>query len=203
MMQKRMIAAMLLCCGYASLAQAAATPEKTEVIKYVPAVPSKTAEGSCWTSSIAAPGSPYAWRCMVENAIYDPCLTATDGKTIVCGALEEEFAMKLTEPLPKPDEVNLPPEPWQIELADGVICAPFTGTMPPIEETARYGCNDDDNSALLEDLQQNDGGLWQARRVIIEPKENPKEDELPFRIAQETLVPILKIWFAGDPKEAQ
>ena len=201
MMQKRMIAAVLLCCGYASIAQAAATPEKTEVIKYVPAIPTKTAEGSCWTSSIAASGSPYAWRCMTtENAIYDPCLTATDGQTIVCGVSDEEFALTLTEPLPEPDNTDVKPHPWRIELADGVICEPFTGTLPPIEETALYGCNDAENSALLEELQEN-GGLWQAKKVLIERDENAKDDELPFHITQETLVPILKLWFAGDPKE--
>ncbi|GAK51396.1 hypothetical protein U14_02640 [Candidatus Moduliflexus flocculans] len=198
-MPKRIIAIVIMLCCSPYAAQAAATPGTTEIIQYVPTVPEKTVEGNCWTSSIAAYYSPSAWRCMVENSIYDPCLTAADGQTIVCGVPDDEFAIKLTEPLPEPDKTDVKPHPWRIELADGVICEPFTGTLPPIEETALYGCSDADNSALLEDLQQNDGGLWQARKVLIERKENAKEDELPFHITQETLVPIFKVWFAGDP----
>ncbi len=202
MLKKTIAVLMMLSCS-PHVAQAVAPPEKTEIIQYVPAVPGKTVEGNCWTSSIAAYYSPSAYRCMVENSIYDPCLIANDGKTIVCGVSDEEFALTLTEPLPEPDNTDVKPHPWRIELADGVICEPFTGTLPPIEETALYGCNDAENSALLEELQEN-GGLWQAKKVIIEPKENPKEDEVPFRIAQETLVPILKLWFAGDPtKDAE
>lgn len=202
-MPQRIIAILIMLCSSPYVAQAAAQPENTEIIQYIPDVPEKTVEGNCWTSSIAAYYSPSAWRCMTtESMIYDPCLTAADGTTIVCGVPDEEFAIKLTEPLPEPDKSDVKPHPWRIELADGVICEPFTGTLPPIEETALYGCNDADNSVLLEDLQQNDGGLWQARKVLIEPKENPKEDELPFHITQETLVSILKVWFAGDPAEA-
>jgi len=198
-MQKRMIIVLIiLCCCYASTAQTMPLPENTEIIHYVPAVPEKTVEGNCWTSSIAAYYSPSAWRCMVDNSIYDPCLVASDGQTIVCGVPDEEFALKLTEALPEPEKTDAQPHPWRIELVDGAICEPFTGTLPPIEETALYGCNDAENSALLEDLEQNDG-LWQAKKVLIERKENAKEDELPFHIAQETLVPILRVWFAGDP----
>ncbi len=201
-MLKRMLAVLpMLLCILPLTARTMPLPEKIEIIHYVPAVPSNAVEGNCWTSSIAAYYSPSAWRCMVGDFIYDPCLTAKDGTTLVCGVPDEEFALKLTEPLPEPDKTDVKPHPWRIELADGVACEPFTGTLPPIKEVALYGCNDADNSALLEDLQQNDG-LWQARKVLIERNENAKEDEPPFHITQETLVPILKVWFAGDPAEA-
>lgn len=164
----------------------------TEVINYVPAVPATTVEGNCWTSSIAAPGSKYAWRCSVGNAIYDPCLTAVDGQTIVCGIPDREFGLKLTEPLPAPETANLPPRPWLIELENGVTCGPFTGTLPPIEENAPYGCSD--KAVIVGDLQQ--GPTWYATKAMLEPNDS---GPLPFRVGEKTLVPVLKVWLVGEP----
>ena len=169
---------------------------RTEVIVYVPPVPTKMVDGHCWTSSIAAPGSPYAWRCSVENTIYDPCLTAVDGQTIVCGVPDQEFGLNLTEPLPKPEVVEQTVvRPWLLELTDGVTCSPFTGTLPPIKEQATYGCSD--QAVILDDLQP--GLVWYAQKAILEPTD---KGPLPFQVGQEKLVPVAKVWLPGEPETA-
>jgi hypothetical protein len=79
---------------------------QTDVIDFLPAVPAQSRSGSCWTGSIAAPVAG-AYRCTVGNEISDPCLTADDGQTLVCGADpttdEAGFQLNLTEPLPEPE----------------------------------------------------------------------------------------------------
>lgn len=171
-------------------------PAQTAVIRYLPRPPAETVEGSCWTSSIAAPGSPYAWRCTVDNQIYDPCLTAADGQTIVCGVPDREFGLDLTEPLPQPETGDLPARPWRLELAGGVICGPFTGTLPPIEEQALYGCSDE--AIILGEIEM-DGPIWYAQTARIEPNE---AGPLPYRAAGQKRVPVLRAWLVGDPAQA-
>ncbi|MCB0212402.1 MAG: WG repeat-containing protein [Anaerolineae bacterium] len=78
----------------------------TSVIDFLPAVPPEVKSGSCFAnSSITLIDS--AWRCTVGNEIFDPCLVADDGETLVCGAnpilAEAGFQLELTEPLPEPD----------------------------------------------------------------------------------------------------
>ena len=195
----------MLGCLSASMVAAESTAQQTkaaevtatQVIRYVPAVPKDLKDGECWTSSIASPGTPYAWRCNIENGIYDPCLTAADGQTIVCGVPDQEVGVKLTQPLPKPEEgATRPARPWLIELPDGVTCALFTGTLPPIEEMAMYGCSDE--SVLVGELVE--GDVWKARKAFLEPTDSKEADALPYRIQKEELAPLLKVWFTGDPK---
>ena len=172
-----------------------APPAQTAVIRSGPQAPAETVEGRCWTSSIAAPGSPYAWRCMVGNQIYDPCLTAADGQTIVCGVPDQEIGLALTEPLPQPEASDIPARPWQVELAGGVTCSPFTGTLPPIEEIAVYSCSD--QAVILGEIQMDDP-IWYAQTAQIEPNE---AGPLPFQATNQELVPVLRAWLAGDPTQ--
>jgi len=52
---------------------AAGSVAKTEVIAYQPGEPTgDPQEGECWTTSLILPRED-AWRCMIENSIYDPC----------------------------------------------------------------------------------------------------------------------------------
>jgi hypothetical protein len=85
--------------------------QTTTVINYLPSVPDQTQAGSCWTSSLVTPIAS-AWRCMVDNQIFDPCLIADDGQTLVCGTDpstgEPGFQLDLTEPLPQPEAVPQP-----------------------------------------------------------------------------------------------
>ena len=137
---------------FAALAQGLALaeehwPTETQVTFFSPAVPpGPTKEGSCWTRSIAA-DRPGAWRCMIGNEIYDPCFQVPPlEKEVVCDANpvlgKSGFVMKLTKPFP---ESKAPPaawpSPWIMQLADGSVCEPFTGTRPAINgEPATWSC---------------------------------------------------------------
>ncbi len=112
-------------------------PKHTSIVFFVPKIPpGPTRAGSCWTNSIAAP-RPGAWRCKIGNEIFDPCFVSPPNKgEVVCGANpatnKPGFVMKLTKPLPELGATARSGEasPWILELADGSICEPFTGTMP-------------------------------------------------------------------------
>jgi hypothetical protein len=126
----------------------------TEIIKYIPPAPLATIpveEGSCWTSSIAAPYRTDAWRCTVGNSISDPCFAIPGNKNLLCGAVPAKpksisaFVLKLTQPLPGGSIVQGPvPNDWAwlLKLQDGTLCSPFTGTRPFTQEgeSANYGC---------------------------------------------------------------
>ena len=132
------------------------TTPPTQVVRYAPgALTSSTVSesGSCWTNSIAAPYRADAWRCAVGNGIQDPCFQIQGStSTLLCGINpvhpdpSSTFALKLTKSLPAP--VTIPtstPEQmaWLIQLQDGTLCTPFTGTLPPVmdgDQTANYDC---------------------------------------------------------------
>ncbi|MEM7344063.1 MAG: WG repeat-containing protein, partial [Chloroflexota bacterium] len=80
--------------------------QQTEIINYLPPVPETTLKGSCFTTSLSV-SSEHAWRCESGNQIFDPCMMAEDGETLVCGVnpLSEEgaVALTLTDPLPGPE----------------------------------------------------------------------------------------------------
>lgn len=173
-------------------APAAATPEAqpteaagpadaivtaTQVITYAPAaVPEGEAQsGSCWTNSLAAGGRKDAWRCTSDNAISDPCFqVAGDDSVVVCNPDPTKdapgFAMKLTEPLPKPDVPAAAKEAyanngWLLTLADGTLCGFATGATTGIgDKRANYLCADTE-WVILGDLQP--GAVWQAELALI------------------------------------
>lgn len=161
----------------------------TEVIDYAPAeIPTETQAGSCFTNAIGL-GREDAYRCMVENQIYDPCFVVDDEPTVICGANpatgETGFVLELTEPLPEPDTGNLS-QPWLIELADGTICGLMTGTVPGVEDrVAPYGCPDGTN--LFEDFQQ-EGDVWLAEQAVIGLNDDG------FFIDASEMVPIRTVW---------
>ena len=77
----------------------------TEVDVFEPSgTPSYVVEGSCWTGSVAALRAD-AWRCMVGNAIYDPCFGPQDAAAVICvrSPLDESenVQINLTEALPE------------------------------------------------------------------------------------------------------
>ncbi len=177
-------AILLIILTYYSLSKIPKTQEilggqeiKTEVVHYTPPadLPGQIESGSCWTSSIAAPYRQDVWRCMMGNGIEDPCFSTSQKDKVLCGANpaigEKGFQLKLTEPLP---EAFIPPViqenwAWMLELKDGTICAPFTGTRPFIEnEAAYYGCeskSQKEQIVLLGDL--NKSPIWTAKKAVI------------------------------------
>lgn len=133
-------------------AQVSLAPTKINV--YVPSRPPAsvpTRKGSCWTGSIAAPFRKDAWRCMAGNAISDPCFEMPGSRALICGAnpakpdSSSAFILQLTKPLPAPEPAHGPAPSdwaWRVELSDGTICWPFTGTRPVTADglAAKYGC---------------------------------------------------------------
>ncbi|MGA7873586.1 MAG: hypothetical protein WCA22_22095 [Candidatus Binatus sp.] len=122
------------------------TVTQTKVIRFIPPIPTgDVREGSCWTESISVTRVG-AWRCMVGNAISDPCFTIPGNRTqLVCDAnpalKTDGFVLMLTKPLPRSSLPNRKPEPWLFRLADNSICEAMTGTLSPVNgEPARWAC---------------------------------------------------------------
>lgn len=174
----------------------------TEVIAYVPPVPAETRDGSCWVNFL---NSPYSWSCFVgANSIFEPCLTAVDGQTIVCNIdplnESQQFALNLTEPLPDPEparpDAPISQEVWLLELADGVICGLFSGTSIGFDDQrVNYGCQD--GAQILGDPQP--GPVWTAQRITVGQKETTADGEFPFFIETSETARIARVWRPGDP----
>lgn len=160
----------------------------TQVITFIPAtIPTETQSGSCWTGSVAVSRAD-AYRCTVDNMIYDPCFVVDDAPTVICDADPSTgstgFVLALTEPLPA-QEIVVAPAPWLIELADGQVCGVMTGTRPVIgDRAASYGCPD--QSYLFEDLQP--GEVWLAEKAVI------SLNDAGFSVESSEMVPLKTVW---------
>ena len=186
-------------------APAPAAPS-TQVIAYTPPAPaSSTAveSGSCWTNSIAAPFRADAWRCAVGNGIDDPCFTIPGStSTLLCNinpadpASTSTFVLRLTKPLPQSQTPQgLPPANWAwlVQLSDGTLCSPFTGTLPftATGQTANYGCAP---GPLGKDVMifgglNNSSSLWTAEIGTISPSKSG-----PPVLASSSTVNISTVW---------
>jgi len=138
----------------------------TEVIRLVPVAPDASQDGECFAGSIASTRAD-AYRCSVGNAIYDPCLIADDGKTLVCDVdpigKATPFKLNLSKALPEANKADLPQHPWLLKLSDGAVCNFATGGSSLIaEQRVNYYCSD--KSVIVGDLTP--GTIWQALRAV-------------------------------------
>lgn len=164
---------------------------QTKIINFRPDVPSTSQNGTCFANSVIAPVED-AWRCTVGNQIYDPCIIATDGKSLVCGEDPAKkipgFVLTLTSPLPEPDIVpEATNNPWIIQLASGRICTFAQGASDLIDnQRVNYYCEstDENDVVLIGDLKQ--GKLWNATRAVL------KKDT--SNVIQTGVVPIKNAW---------
>lgn len=164
---------------------------QTKVINFRPDVPSTSQNGTCFTNSVIAPVED-AWRCSVGNQIYDPCIIATDGKSLVCGEDPSKklpgFVLTLVSPLPTPDiSVEAVNNPWIVELASGRLCSFAQGASGVIDDQRiNYYCEstDDTDVILLGDIKR--GKLWNATRVVLEKGTT--------NVIQTGIVPIKTAW---------
>jgi hypothetical protein len=114
---------------------------------------SSTVSGSCFTTSIASNRSD-AYRCMVGNAIHDPCFTLA-AKTVACPenlAKSSGVVIKLTKPLPPSASPPKAPQAWALILKSGETCNRATGTM--IDPDFPYYCSGMPNGACGIDLSK-------------------------------------------------
>jgi hypothetical protein len=111
------------------------------------------ATGSCWTSSIAAPGSASAFRCIAGNRIYDPCFAPPHPAKplqVACLAAPWARAEVLRVPrLPRTTPID-GGRPWALVLRNGARCVAATGTVPQIRGVSLgYSCAGGTAAALL------------------------------------------------------
>lgn len=183
------------------------SPESTLIVPFLPGVPEETRDGICLTESVAIP-EPYAWRCIVEAdepdeiSIFDPCLLADDGQTLVCSANplvgDPGFQVNLVEPLPEAFDASIAEDgaenkAWIVQLADGAVCRFAPGVATTIDgERANYTCTD--SSILLGDLQP--GTVWQANQIAL--GDITRTDD-GYEASQINPAEIAVIWQPVDP----
>lgn len=167
---------------------------QTEVINFHPEVSSEKKTGSCFSTSVTAPAKT-AYRCSVGNEIYDPCIFATDGKTLVCGADPVKkmpgFVLELTSPLPESDtDDESLTNPWLIELASGRVCSFAQGASGVIDgERINYYCESSDggsNNVIIGDLKR--GKLWNGTKAVLD------ENASRPTALQKSIVPLKTVW---------
>jgi hypothetical protein len=179
-------------------------PQKTTIVHYTPsnvaALP--TEQGTCWTNSIAVPYRADTWRCMVGNAISDPCFTIANTNTLLCNPdptdtlQQKPFILNLTEPLPignfQPDTPTAP-WGWLIQLTDGTVCTPFTGARTILDDgtPTTYGCNNPAESTVFGDLIDNGNGTWSATVGTISTPTN--STDLPTELTSQQVI-VQTVW---------
>lgn len=106
--------------------------------------------GKCFAVSAASSSRPDAWRCMIDNAIHDPCFQNVMGDPNVLACPDAPWTanvslLTLTSPLPAEKRGQLVWKdnlPWALELANGQRCSLFTGATAPIAGMRiNYGCS--------------------------------------------------------------
>lgn len=191
---------------FCSVANAAPVINRTEVNTFKAVLPTqgKVVAGSCWTNSIAV-NRPSAWRCIVGNAIQDPCFTTTASKNeLVCGVDpvlgKPGFILKLTKPLPQTEIKTTVVRPWILQLANGYICKPYTGTMPITDKGGisyycyrqgkKVGVTAKCQTGLLTDSIKQ-GKIWNVTQVTFCSAPQSKTGLMAQKTEQ---VPIKAVW---------
>jgi hypothetical protein len=182
---------------------AAAAAAATEVKKFKPAVPAGAmVSGSCWTESIAVQRTG-AWRCMVGDEIYDPCFSAGQPNKVICDAdpVEQKkgFVLQLTKPLPpRTFNVIVTDSAWLLQLDDGSVCRPYTGTMSAINgSVVRYYCSDSGTCKFGANCQHMTGLLDFPRAGKIWTVQKVTYSVLPtgeIKLEQNRQVTIKTVW---------
>ena len=196
-----MVILIILCVSVSSYADSSKKITKTKIIRFIPLIPSEKRKGSCWTNSNIIQRSD-AWRCMIGNEIFDPCYTARDKTTIVCGSSPDVekptgFVLKLTEPLPKPYVSRCPSSSASmIELEDGTICDAISGASGATDgvrtERISYSCRmSSKNMVIFGDIKA--GKVWIAEKgILVEQK--TKDDLPPMLVKDLRKVKIRTAW---------
>jgi hypothetical protein len=105
--------------------------------------------GECFSTSLASPARPDAWRCMANNAIYDPCFAQImgDGTQLACASSPWETSVSQFTTT-KALEVNsgklnwTSGMPWALELENVQRCTLLTGATFGIAGLrVNYGCD--------------------------------------------------------------
>ena len=176
-----------------TLTASAAAPG-TALVAFTPLVPNEIRQGACYAGSDLLASSA-AWRCGVTGGeVFDPCLLAADGTTVVCGAnpatQEAGFVLQVTSALPTVDVAAKSfPGAWLFQLGNGAICSYNQGATITVEgQRINYTC--DDLTQLLGEIDKS-GPVWTINIVTT-------SDDGQGNYAIETLTPmtIVRAWVA-------
>lgn len=142
----------MLLLGISPVRTAAA---KTTVVQYSASTMtvSSTVSGSCFATSIAS-NRRDAFRCMVGNAIHDPCFSIA-AKKVACPqdlVKNSGIAITLTKPLPPAASPPKAPQAWALILKSGATCNRATGTM--MDPDFPFYCSGMPNGACSIDLSK-------------------------------------------------
>jgi hypothetical protein len=184
----------------------------TQVIAFAASVPASSTpveQGSCFTNSIAAPYRSDAWRCTVGNAISDPCFVILTGVStlsvpepnLICGVnpavadSSSTFVLQLTKPLPTstiPSGTVPLNWAWEVQLVDGTICTPFTGTLPFTAngDVAHYSCNGPAGENMIFGDINNASSVWMAEVGAL----STATSTYPPVIISSSTVPVSIVW---------
>ena len=186
----------------------ASGPAPTVVTYYAPpAITASTTveKGSCWTNSIAAPYRADAWRCAIGNGIQDPCFQiGLSTSSLMCGVNPAKpssstmFALTLISPLPTPQTIPTSTganAAWLVELQDGTLCSPFTGTLPPVTDggqTADFDCAPGPlgKETVIFGNLKNAGAVWTADVGAL----STATSTFPPVITSSSSVPVAQVW---------
>jgi hypothetical protein len=167
--------------------------DATRVVDFIPAVPEETAPGACFSQSL---NLSYAWRCSAGGQVYEPCLIAADGETLVCGANPASgaagLAIELSQPLPEADvDADQSPDIWLFELANGEICGPATGATLSLDgKPNTYLCS---GGSMLFGAVDSSGDVWQIERLSL-----GRDDDGNLAAEEAELVNIVTAWRPAD-----
>ena len=171
----------------------------TEVIDFqLQTLPTQEKRGFCWVRSLAAKRAD-AWRCITNNVIYDPCFTSKVADTLVCNVDPADnkygFLLRLQQPLPQSTRLKgKKNDAWVIELQDGLLCRPYTGTARIVNYKGKvievqYGCASlgDELVGLLRGSIK-PGKVWQAKQVVYKVIDAKK------KVVTTKVVSIKRVW---------
>jgi hypothetical protein len=157
-----------------TLAQSSSSTAPTQIKIFAPLAPDGTLNSKlqvrsrdtfpdlrCQAGSIATQ-RPDAWRCGTDDPCFAPAFTDPNdaNPVLTCAVAPWDGTVQiltLQTPLPSVDEckaslhcrepLDLSTNPWAVELANGVRCRVFTGTITSIGGVGMiYGCANQDGS---------------------------------------------------------
>jgi len=169
---------------------------ETEFVRFRPEIPDEIRSGACMTGSniVAAVN---AFRCSVDNVVYDPCFLAADNTTVVCGADPAlggaGFVLQLTQPLPAVSlEGRTFPAAWLFQLASGAICRYSEGQSITVAgQRIQYLCSD--LTQLLGDIDTT------ASPWTIDIVTTTDDGAGNYSIASLTPITVVRAWIPAPP----
>ena len=158
----------------AAVAAGATIVPATKVVVFHPSgTRGATVSGACDMGESQALDRADAWRCIVGNAIYDPCFSSMQHATfVVCDASPTRpvgIRVNLPRALPTHSHAR-GGQPWILKLGDGSTCTFVTGATFGIgQERANYECSD---KAWVAGIPTS-GRVWLAVKAQLSSKVGP------------------------------